>query len=183
MEALTPLKRLLCGSALLACIAAQPAPAVAAAEVPLEYAVKANYLYKFAPFVRWPPASMARGAPFTICLIGETGFGAVLDRAVRGQAVDGHAIAVRRVSSAAGLGNCQILFVGRTAQSAAILRAAAAYPILTVTDHERGAGGGMIDFILQRGRVRFAIDDAAARASGLQISSKLLGLALAVNGR
>ncbi len=155
-----------------------------AAPVPLEYAVKANYLYKFAPFVSWPQNALAAGAPFTICLLGDNGFGSALDDAVRGQSITGHPIVVRRIGTATGISSCQILFVGRTEQpSGQILRAAAAYPILTVTDRDRTSGGGMIDFVLQRGRVRFAIDAATARASGLQISSKLLGLALSVNGR
>jgi hypothetical protein len=160
-----------------------PAKAAGAPRASLEYAVKANYLYKFAPFVRWPPDSIAPGSPFSICLVGANGFGTMIDEAVRGQAVDGRPIAIRRIGSAAGLGGCQILFVGRTARASSILRAAAASPILTVTDHDHAGGGGMIDFRLHSGRVRFVIDDAAARASGLQISSKLLSLALAVNGR
>jgi hypothetical protein len=51
---------------------------------------------------------------------------------------------------------------------------------LTVTDQASGSSGGIIQFILQDGRVRFAIDAAAAQASGVPISSKLLALALSV---
>ncbi len=43
-----------------------------------------------------------------------------------------------------------------------------------------GVSGAMIEFTLVDGRVRFAIDDAAATASGVQISSKLLELAVKV---
>src|SRR3546814_17794068 len=59
----------------------------------------------------------------------------------------------------------------------------AARPILTVTDRSKGVAGGMIEFVMQGGRVRFQIDERAARASGLRISSKLLGLAIAVEDR
>ena len=183
-----PSPGLLLGLAIFgAAAAALPRPgavAMGAPQVPLEYAVKANYLYKFAPFVRWPAEALPPSGPFNICLIGENSFGTVLDEAVRGQQIDGHPIAIHRLVATSALPACQILFVGRTTQPAAtILRAAADYPILTVTDHDRAAGGGMIDFTLQGGRVRFAIDAAAARTSRLQISSKLLGLATAVNGR
>lgn len=155
-----------------------------AAPIPLEYAVKASYLYKFAPFVSWPKNALAAGAPFNICLMGENRFGSALEDAVRGQSIDGHPIAVRRIGTSASPSSCQILFVGRTGVPVRqVLRSAAAYPILTVTDRDRGSGGGMIDFVLQRGRVRFAVNAAAARASGLQISSKLLALALSVDGR
>jgi hypothetical protein len=39
----------------------------------------------------------------------------------------------------------------------------------------------MIQFVNQGGRIRFQIDDGAAKANGLAISSKLLGLAIAVD--
>src|SRR3546814_6650305 len=64
-----------------------------------------------------------------------------------------------------------------------ILSGKAARPILTVTDRSKGVAGGMIEFVMQGGRVRFQIDERAARASGLRISSKLLGLAIAVEDR
>jgi len=160
------------------------ATSAGAAPIPLEYAVKANYLSKFAPFVNWPRGALAAGAPFTICLLGQHSFGSVLDDAVRGQSIEGRPVTVRRIEAAQSFAQCQILFVGRTGQPASqILRAAASHPILTVTDRDRAARGGMIDFVLERGRVRFVVDAAAARASGLQISSKLLALALSVSGR
>jgi hypothetical protein len=39
----------------------------------------------------------------------------------------------------------------------------------------------MVDFTLHQGKVRFRIDQAAAEANGLTVSSKLLSLALSVN--
>jgi hypothetical protein len=38
----------------------------------------------------------------------------------------------------------------------------------------------MIEFVLDHGRVRFDVDTGAADRAGLQISSKLLALAVAV---
>ncbi len=58
-------------------------------------------------------------------------------------------------------------------------------PILTVTDSSmRGPGSkGVIDFVIKDNRVRFDIDDQAAAKNGLNISSKLLSLAVAVRPR
>jgi len=50
--------------------------------------------------------------------------------------------------------------------------------VLTVTDGGRGGDVGIIQFVMEDGHVRFDIDEAAARASGLSISSKLLSLAV-----
>ena len=159
------------------------ARAVQAGPPSLEYAVKASYLYKFAPFVQWPARVFpSTASPFAICVAGEDPFGAVLDDVVKGQALDDHPILVRRLTGAEGAVNCQILFVGRMAPPAAadLLHAVAGQPVVTVTDRSRGVGGGIIEFVMRDGRVRFDIDEAAAEAAGAPISSKLLGLAAKV---
>lgn len=159
------------------------AAAVASAPVgaqPIEYAVKASYLYKFAPFVQWPPAAFASpAAPLTICIAGRDPFGKMLDEAVRGQRVNGHPIEIRRIDTIRTGMACHILFVGGEGGDQA-LRALAHEPVLTVTDRNHGGTGGMIQFVTVGGRVRFAVDQAAAEQSGIVISSKLLGLAVSV---
>jgi len=152
-----------------------------AADLPLEYAVKASYLYKFAPFVQWPSTAFdSPTAPLTICIAGQDPFGGALAGAVRGQHVNGHPITVRRIETVRpGIG-CQILYVGGDDVGPA-LQAVSHEPTLTVTDHNRSGTGGMIQFVMVSGRVRFSIDQAAAQSSGIAISSKLLGLAVSVN--
>ncbi len=149
----------------------------------LELAVKASYLTKFGPFVQWPPAAMPAGAaPMRLCVVGVDPFGQMLEEAVRGLQVQGHGVAVVRMRAVdrPSAASCQIMFVGKpTAQPTAVtLRAVADLPVLTVTDRSRGVRGGIIEFVLDHDRVRFAVDEAGARRSGLQISSKLLALAV-----
>jgi len=150
----------------------------------LEDAVKASYLFKFGPFVDWPPSTFANtGGSFQICISGQDPFGSVMDEVVRGQRIHGRPVTVRRLSGASPL-DCQILFLGKPTKTDAKMPSdVAGQPILTVADADDGTTSGMIEFVLQGGRVRFQIDDGAARASGLRISSKLLGLAVAVDKR
>lgn len=148
----------------------------------LEQAVKASFLFKFAPFVEWPASALSGpDRIFTICISGEDPFGQTLNEVIRGQRVAGRPVEVRRLADGASTTNCQILFAGRsgTANSAAFA-GVAGQPVLTVTDRNTGVSGAMIQFVMQKGRVRFQIDDGMARANGLTISSKLLGLAVAV---
>jgi len=156
-------------------------PAAASAEAAsLEYAVKANYLYKFGPFVEWPPRVFAGvQAPFNVCVFGADPFGEALDTAVRGQAVAGHRVQVRRLSAITGAPDCHVLYVGpsRAQSPAEVLRLVRGLPILTVTDEAQGVAGGMVQFVLRDGRVRFGLDMRGAEASGLAISSKLQALA------
>jgi hypothetical protein len=162
-------------------LAAAGAPA-AAATGSLEMAVKASYLYKFAPFVQWPPRAFASTtSPFRICVAGDDALGGALDQAVRGQRMQDHPVTVTRLTSVdpGTMASCQILFLGKSA-AGEMLRGVAGQPVLTVTDRSRGGNGGIIQFVMQGSRVRFAVDIAAANTAGIQISSKLLGLAVEV---
>jgi len=158
--------------------------AVRAAETSLEYAVKANFLYKFAAFVTWPQDTMAPGSPAWLCLAGGDPFGGGLDETVRGQSIGTHPIAVVRLHGVTSDSTCHILYV-RGPITRDVLKTVAGRPILTITDQAGtdGVGGGVINFILKDNRVRFEIDERIAAANGLGISSKLLGLAVAVRPR
>jgi hypothetical protein len=58
------------------------------------------------------------------------------------------------------------------------LAVVAGEPVLTVTD---GAGGqGIIQFRIIGGKIRFDVDQRAAGANGLTLSSRLLSVAVAV---
>lgn len=149
-----------------------------------EFAVKATYLYKFAPFVEWPENSFASPqSPFIICLVGEDPFGATLDQAVANQRIVDHPIEIRRFAMLNGVQGCHIVFAGGSsvqpvAQTLNMLRGTSA---LSVTDAADNGAAGIINFVIRGKRVRFEIDDEAARGNNLKISSKLM--ALAVNGR
>lgn len=152
----------------------------------LEYAVKATYLHKFAPFVEWPNAAAEfPDGNFIVCVVGTDPLGALLDRAVTGQQVAGHPIEIRRLARVTGNPGCAVMFVaGSDAQPvSAALVAVRGMPVLTVTDGATDpATKGIINFVLQDDRVRFEIDNSAAAANGLTISSKLLSLAVHVTG-
>jgi len=148
----------------------------AAAQTGLEQSVKANFLVRFAAFADWPAAVFADPtAPFVLCVVGQDSFGAVLDRAAVGQTTRGRALSVRRAASS-NLTGCHIVYLGREA-------VAPSRPIpgvLLITDDRVAARRGAVHFVVVDGRVRFHIDQRQARAAGVSISSRLLGLALSV---
>ena len=154
-------------------------PGQVSAQSSIETAVKATYLYKFAPFVTWPDTATQTG-PITICVVGKDPFGAVLDRAINGQTMDGRPFQINRVSTIGPGSTCNIAYLGGSAAQTvpAALQALRGTPTLTVTDGSSLAG--IIAFKMQDGRVRFGIDEGAAEAGGISISSKLLALATSV---
>jgi hypothetical protein len=145
-----------------------------AQEVPLEYRVKAAYLFNFVKFVEWPAA--AAGGPITICVAGRNVFGDVLDQTIRGETIDGRPLTSRVLLEPAD--GCHVLFAPRGAAARAYLQAARGEPVLTVGESaDFIANGGMVNFILDGGNVRFEIEARRAEAAGLRVSSRLLRLA------
>ena len=146
-----------------------------------EYPVKAAFFYNFAKFVEWPAQAFRNpGDPISICVLGQNPFGHSLDDVVRGQVVHGRSFRVRQVSEIPAITPCQILFVRaserkRFQSEAANLKGA---PTLTVGE-SRGfaAEGGIVNFKLEDGKVRFEINLDAAEQAQIRISSKLLSLA------
>lgn len=173
------------GSAVAIALATIGAPTVVQAQDrAMEYAVKATYLYKFAPFVEWPPRAFgSASSPLQLCVLGRDPFGATLDRAVSGQRVDGRPVAVRRLQRVDATSGCHILYLGASSSQTTpeALRAVLGSPTLTVADN-RGEPGAIIRFVVTGNRVRFDIDAAAAAANGVTISSKLLSLAMSMRG-
>jgi hypothetical protein len=167
-------------------VAAFP-PSGAAAIEATETAIKAVYLYKFGFFVEWPSAAFpSADSPLALCVVGDDPFGATLDDAVKGQKIGNHPIAVRRLAAISRDSGCHIVYLAnsasaRTTQTLAALKGS---DVLTVTDIAPGGDeAGIINFVTKDNRVRFDIDDAAAAAGGLTISSRLLNLALDVKPR
>ncbi len=156
---------------------------VRAGDGSLEAAIKAVYLYKFAPFVEWPEtAPAAEGGSFFVCIVGSDPFGALLDRAVAGQRVGDRPIAVRRLETVQKAAGCRIMYLAGSAQSVAeAVKAVKGAPILTVAEGQ--GAGAVIGFVVRDQRVRFVIDIHAAADNNLKISSKLLSLALDVQPR
>jgi hypothetical protein len=160
---------------LVLAIGLQPATAQ---DVPLEYQVKAAYLYNFVKFVEWPET--ARTGPLNICIAGRNPFGDVLADTIKDETIDGRPLTSRVVLEPDP--DCHVLFVPDGAPSA-YLRAARRMPTLTVgetTDFLQQ--GGVIAFVADGHNIRFAISADAAEQAKLQVSSRLLKLAVNTRG-
>jgi hypothetical protein len=153
----------------------------------LEYSVKAAYLYKFGGFVEWPAAAFQTAeSPTTLCVVGNDPFGSALDKAVDGQRIADRPISVKRLQSVGPNSGCQIIFISGPDEqkNSQILAQVRGEGVLTITDGARSPKAtGIINFVIAENRVRFEIDDQAAAANGVVISSKLLDLARAAKRR
>jgi hypothetical protein len=157
--------------------AGAPPPAARAAAA-TEPQVKAVFLFNFSHFVAWPEEAFATPAqPFVIGVLGSREIAEQLERAIRGENVEGRALEVRRYDRPEEVGGCQILFIDHShaASLERILPRLQAGHTLTVSDLDDAARRGvMIQMVNDRSRIRLLINLERAQAAGLSISSNLL---------
>jgi hypothetical protein len=153
----------------------------------LEYPIKAAFLVKFGEFVVWPAETFAvSGGALNICVVGDSDFAATVGAAIKGETVAGRQVAAQPLASIAPTDPCHIAYLSGSAKQSVgeALKAVSGRPVLTVTDESRTASAaGIIHFVIRNNRVRFAIDDRAAAANGLTLSSALLNIAVSVQRR
>lgn len=153
---------------------------------PSEYQLKAAFLFNFAKFIEWPRGSFDNAQePFAICVFGKDSFGSALDQALANKTVNDRPISIQRTKDKTELKHCQIVFVGHleAPHIADVQDALEGTNALLVGESEGFAeSGGMIEFTIEQGRVRFSINPDAAEHANLRLSSKLLALAKIVHG-
>ena len=152
---------------------------------PLEYQVKAAFLYQFFKFVEWPPEAFHATNQTIYIGVVDGGPMASALQFVEGKEAKGRRVVVKRFKGLEGLEFCHILFIGSGMEGrlAEILDQLKGASTLTVSDIDRFARrGGMINLITVEDKVQFEINVDAAERAKLQISSHLLRLARIVPG-
>lgn len=156
--------------------------AMSATAGPDEAEIKAAFVYNFAKFVEWPPASFSRpDAGLDLCINGHDNVEAEL-RQLEGREAQGRRLHLRAVNTVAELDGCHVLYVARGDSGAqgALLQALSSLPVLTVADRRDFARqGGVITLFVEGNRVQFSVNLAEAQSRGLKFSARLLQLARA----
>ena len=149
-----------------------------------EAGVKTAFLYNFAKFTEWPASAFAGdSAPITVGFVGADSLADTFEKNVTGKNANGRDFAVKKLSGAAGVESCQIVFVGDASQAAAVVAATKGKPVLLVGDSGGfAAAGGMITFVVTDGKVSFDLDLGAINAGGLKLDAKLRQVARNVKG-
>lgn len=150
-----------------------------------EYKLKAALIYKLAKFVTWPPRD-GENNTFGICVLGRDDFGSALD-ALKERRLGDQSIGIHHFGQSEGIhGECQIVFISASKKAFVtdIANAIGDRPILTVGDSKDfAAQGGMVEFVLDSGRIGFNINRDRVEHAGLKIAAPLLGIANIVHER
>jgi YfiR/HmsC-like len=160
-------------------------PRAAAQDALPEYQVKAAYLFNFLKFVEWPEDAFPDSlAPIVIGVVGDDPFGSTLPQVITGKTVQGRDLVVHTFRTGENLRSAQILFISASEKKRvpSILSSLRGSSVLTVADLEGFLEeGGMIQFVNENDRIRFAINLTATSQAKLKLSSKLLSLAKTVD--
>jgi hypothetical protein len=142
--------------------------------------LKAAFLVNFAKFTTWPADVLPAGTQVLACVSGDNRVADALEELTRAQQIDGRGILVRKLKRDGPLTGCHLLYWSATndTDSNDLLHAAFKKTILTVSDLPDFAEyGGIAGFFVDGGKMRFAVNPAAAERVHLRISSQLLSLA------
>lgn len=161
------MRRLFAGLSLLVMAAASPAAQGTSAQ----YDVKAVFLYNFLRYIEWP--SRPATGPIVLCVVGLERVAQVVADTVKEEQIDGRPIKVDVIHEP--MDGCHMVFAPLGVRTERY----APPPRGTVTVSEVPGflkAGGIINFVLVDGRVRFEISPEAAERAEVRISSRLLRL-------
>lgn len=156
--------------------------AAAAAESERVSAIKAAFVFNFGKFTQWPRSRFQGPSDAVVLCVQSDALSGGALAPLRKKTIRDRPIRIRRFERLPVNAPCHILYVGQGAPAGTISDVIAygrQESMLTVSDAEEFAErGGHIELFEMSGRLRFKVNLAAARASDLQLSSKLLKLAV-----
>jgi len=138
--------------------------------------VQAAFIYKFIQFIEWPPEIENASNKFKIGVYGESNMQELL-QTFSGEKVNRRLLEIHSIENLDHIKECHILFISPSEASKLneIFETLKDSSVLTISRMEGFAQkGGMINFFVNKERVRFEINPESAKKAGLKISSKLL---------
>jgi len=139
---------------------------------------KVGFIFNFTKYTDWPDNVMSSNE-LLVCSLSPQPLSGKLS-ALQGQQVQGRTLQLRPSARAAEWQACHVLFIAAedSQRLDSVLKTIARHPVLSISDAPNFAeAGGIIGLNLRDGRIRFVINQGAARQAGIKLSSQLLKLA------
>jgi TonB family protein len=135
-----------------------------------EYQVKAAYLYNFAKTTRWPPEVLPYDSALIIGVFGgDEDFVRVLRQMLSGKIINSHTLEIRRLRSPQELKFCHIVFLRSSeANVRKVIEQIGKNSVLLVGEDKNFLSeGGMINLVLEHGRVAYEVNAWALERAGV----------------
>jgi hypothetical protein len=147
-----------------------------------EYLVKSFFIEKFTRFIEWSDNSDInnKSLPFKISVIGEDPFKGKLEEYYSDKKIKNKNVEVEYYTTLSEDISCDLLFITELDDNEIedIVKLARNKSILTVSDTKGYAKKGVIiNFFIEGSKIRFEINEKAAKDSNLSISYLLLNTA------
>lgn len=147
-----------------------------------EYTVKAAFIEKLTHFIDWPANSPLSSSNhvFSLCVIGKNPFAGHLQQLSKLTKIKRKKVLFLKISSSLEIQRCDLLFIANESSLPIndILKTTKHFPVLSVCDTPGFAEHGcIINFFTLKGRLGFEVNLDRAKASGFNISSRLLKMA------
>lgn len=152
------------------------------AETEVEAKVKAAFVVNFARFITWPQQAFSgSAAPLSICTVGvkgvENSFAGVESKTIKGRPVALRSYSSLKESTSS---SCQIVYVQNVSNSAldSFYKKSGTAPLVSISESDGfSRRGGIIEFVKNKGKLSFKINNSRAKKLQLQIDASLLDLA------
>ncbi len=151
-----------------------------------EYAVKAAFVFNFTKFINWPEESFKDNKnTYQLYFIGDNTIAREFNK-LNGKSSGQKTIDVHRLFPHEKCRKCDIIFISRDMDRMAVKKIISRLkgkPVLTIGETEEFTKlGGVISFFIENDHLHFKINTRAAAKQGLKFSSRLLRLAVIVDG-
>jgi len=145
--------------------------------------IKAAFIYKFCGYTTWPGQKFSNEyAPIRVGVVGHQRVVDEIQRVFAGKTIQGRSLVVYKVDTESDLTALHLLYVNDSSQLDLFSFPALQQqePILTITEKRSLPELAIINFVPYQDYIRFEISRTQAEKVGLEISSQLLSVALAV---
>jgi len=147
--------------------------------------LKAAYVYNIAKFTRWPESALAKNMRlFRLCVYGS---GETIEelKKLNGRPLSTRSVAIVEPKFESDFYQCQLLYISSSEQRRYryVLSLINRKQVLTISDDVRFLRhGGLVNLSEQQQKLRFEINNTLLSQAELTMSSKLLKLAILVEG-
>ncbi len=146
------------------------------------YVLKAVYLEKFSRFVTWPEECYMDDTekPFVISVIGKTPLYKNLEQIYSMQKINNKKVEIKKINNLYEIENSHILVIAESEKKNLqnILALTEKLPVLTISESPNFAKEGvLINFIEEKNKLKFEVNETAVIKSPLQMSFYLMNSA------
>jgi hypothetical protein len=166
-----------CGG-LLSVLAAVPVRAQS------EETLKSQFILNFARFTTWPSAAFSSpSSPIVVGFVSAPELAEAFDKIATGKNINGRELKVKTFDSVAAVDDsCQVIVAAGPQGRAVAAKIKGKHVLLVGQDNGFLDAGGIINLIVDGGKISFEVNLGTAKAASLELDQKLRVLAKSVRG-